>query len=103
MLPALQRIVDWLRAGYPQGVPEHDYVPLFALLHRRLSDEEVRDIGRELVEKGIIPAGRIDVGAEYLRVADELASEPELARVSALLRQAGWAIDDAVAGKDEDA
>ena len=28
----LTKIVGWLRAGYPEGVPEHDYLPLFALL-----------------------------------------------------------------------
>ena len=28
----LAKIVSWLRAGYPDGVPEHDYVPLIALL-----------------------------------------------------------------------
>jgi hypothetical protein len=39
---ALQRIVDWLRASYPEGVPEHDYLPLFALLSTRLSAEEAR-------------------------------------------------------------
>ena len=32
MLAPIQRIVDWLRAGYPNGIPERDYVPLFALL-----------------------------------------------------------------------
>jgi Protein of unknown function (DUF3349) len=28
----LSRIIGWLRAGYPEGVPEVDYIPLFALL-----------------------------------------------------------------------
>ena len=33
------RVVAFLRAGYPQGVPATDYVPLIALLRRRLSDD----------------------------------------------------------------
>ena len=42
-LPAfLAKIVSWLRAGYPDGVPEHDYVPLFALLGSQLTDDEVK-------------------------------------------------------------
>ena len=28
----LKKIVDWLRAGYPDGVPQADYIPLVALL-----------------------------------------------------------------------
>ena len=40
MATVLQSIVDYLRAGYPEGVPEQDYVPLFALLRRKLSDDE---------------------------------------------------------------
>lgn len=38
--PFLTSIVGWLRAGYPNGVPEQDYIPLFALLTRRLSETE---------------------------------------------------------------
>ena len=30
--PFLAAVVGWLRAGYPEGVPEVDYIPLFALL-----------------------------------------------------------------------
>jgi hypothetical protein len=28
----LMRVVGFLRAGYPEGVPAHDYIPLLALL-----------------------------------------------------------------------
>ncbi len=92
MLPTLHRIVDWLRAGYPHGIPEKDFVPLFALLRRRLSEEEVRELGDQLVKDGIVPADQIDVGVGYLRITDELASEQEVRRVSEILRQAGWDI-----------
>ena len=98
MLAPIQRIVDWLRAGYPNGIPERDYVPLFALLRRRLSDEEARQLGRELVARGLVPADRIDVGVGYLRITDELASDDELRRVSQLLREAGWHVSDDAAG-----
>jgi Protein of unknown function (DUF3349) len=30
-----------LRAGYPEGVPDVDYIPLFALLGSRLTNDEV--------------------------------------------------------------
>lgn len=48
-LPAfLNKIVDWLRAGYPEGVPQHDYIPLFALLGSQLTNDEVTLIADEL-------------------------------------------------------
>lgn len=94
MLPALQRIVGWLRAGYPQGIPDNDYLPLFALLRRRLSEEEIRELGGELVRGGIVPADRIDVGVGVMKITDELPSEEELSRVSRVLQHAGWEISD---------
>ena len=42
-LPSLlAKVVSWLRAGYPDGVPEHDYVPLIALLGSQLTDDIAR-------------------------------------------------------------
>ena len=49
------RVVDWLRAGYPTGLPDRDFVPLIALLRRRLTDEEVRDVARRLALAGVLP------------------------------------------------
>jgi hypothetical protein len=46
--PILSSIVGWLRAGYPEGVPDVDYIPLFALLGSELTDAEVAQIGEEL-------------------------------------------------------
>jgi hypothetical protein len=42
------RMVAFVRAGYPQGVPEADYIPLLALLRRRLSDDEVAAVAAQL-------------------------------------------------------
>jgi uncharacterized protein DUF3349 len=33
-------MVALVRAGYPHGVPETDYIPLLALLRHRFSDDE---------------------------------------------------------------
>jgi hypothetical protein len=44
----LTSVVDWLRAGYPDGVPERDYLPLLALLARRLTAEEVAAVAAQL-------------------------------------------------------
>jgi uncharacterized protein DUF3349 len=50
----LTRIVAFLRAGYPEGVPANDYIPLLALLRRRLSDDEV---DTERVKRRLVAAG----------------------------------------------
>ncbi|MBF6327926.1 DUF3349 domain-containing protein [Nocardia transvalensis] len=91
----LTRIVDWLRAGYPQGVPEADYVPLLALLSRRLTQEEVRQVASALVEQGAIPAERVDAGVVITKLTDEMPRESDLARVREHLIAGGWPVEDA--------
>ena len=41
----------WLKAGYPEGVPQTDYIPLFALLPRRLTDDEVQGRRHALIDR----------------------------------------------------
>ena len=53
--PVLDSIVSWLRAGYPQGVPDNDYIPLIAILSRRLTSEEVAAVATELARQ-VAPA-----------------------------------------------
>ena len=43
-----ERGLEWLRAGYPEGVPDVDYIPLFALLGSQLSEADVAAIAYEL-------------------------------------------------------
>ena len=77
----LDAIVGWLREGYPQGVPEQDYVPLLALLRRRLTDDEVAEVVRELVASGAVPVDSVDIGTSITRITDALPSEEDVARV----------------------
>ncbi|WP_067709015.1 DUF3349 domain-containing protein [Nocardia yamanashiensis] len=88
------KIVEWLRAGYPQGVPDADYVPLVALLARRLSEAEIREVAEALVRQGAWPAGKVDVGVLITRLTDEMPRETDLARVREHLRSGGWPVDD---------
>lgn len=86
----LSNIVGWLRAGYPQGVPESDYVPLLALLTRRLSDDEVHKIGVALVENGMMPIDKTDIQVMITKVTDEMPLESDVERVRTHLRATGW-------------
>ena len=53
--PFLTSVVGWLRAGYPNGVPEADFVPLLALLARRLSNDEVQQVSEALIKSETLP------------------------------------------------
>jgi predicted aconitase len=90
MPPFLNAIIDWLRAGYPDGVPESDYIPLLALLRRRLSADEVRQIAAELAAAGDIPADKTDIQVMITRVTNEMPSETDTSRVQARLEAHAW-------------
>jgi len=83
------RVVGWLRAGYPDGVPQQDYIALLGILHRQLSEEEIIEIAQTLV------AGNDDDVEARIRLAIKRrtlqpATDEEVARVSARLATVGW-------------
>lgn len=86
----ITRVVRWLRAGYPTGLPEQDFIPLVALLRRRLTDAEVAAVGTQLVDAGDLPASRVDVGTAIARVTSELPSDVDVERVRRYLVEHGW-------------
>ncbi|MGW4845972.1 DUF3349 domain-containing protein [Nocardia brasiliensis] len=93
MPPFLNAIIDWLRAGYPDGVPESDYIPLLALLRRRLSEDEVRQIAAELAGSGDLPADKTDIQVMITKVTNEMPSEADVARVQTRLAAHAWPQD----------
>ena len=90
------RVVRWLRAGYPAGLPEQDFVPLVALLRRRLTDTEVTTVGSLLLASGDLPASRVDVGTAIAQVTAELPSDDDVDRVRRYLADHGWPEEFAV-------
>lgn len=98
----LDSILTWLRAGYPNGVPGNDYVPLFALLRRQVSEEEARSIASILISEGqldpdgsLTPISRIDASVLITKVINQLPEEADVQRVRARLEKAGWPFDSA--------
>ncbi|MCP9274203.1 DUF3349 domain-containing protein [Mycolicibacterium arenosum] len=88
----LSKIVAWITAGYPEGVPGPDRVPLMALLTRRLTDDEVKTVARTLIEQGEFD--HIDIGVLITQLTDELPREEDVERVRARLAAKGWPLDD---------
>jgi hypothetical protein len=87
--PVLSTIVGWLRAGYPEGVPEHDYIPLFALLGSQLSNDEVNLIGDELAMSSD-PESAEDIKKAIAAVTHTTPSDADINRVRAHLAAGGW-------------
>lgn len=87
-----QKVLNWLKAGYPQGIPQSDYVALLAVLHRRLTDYEVQLIVEELVRERVATSEieRTDIEAAIARVAKEQPGEDDIARVASRLAAGGW-------------
>ncbi|MDQ2783178.1 MAG: DUF3349 domain-containing protein [Actinomycetota bacterium] len=79
----LQGIMDWLLKGYPTGVPPKDYIPLLALLRRRLTEGEVREIAGELSARADGPAGATvdDIGVSITKITNAMPSPQDVARV----------------------
>jgi hypothetical protein len=94
----LTSIVAWLRAGYPEGIPPTDYFPVLALLSRRLSNDEVKAVTRELMRQADIDD--IDIGVLITQMTDELPSPADIERVRARLAAKGWPLDDARDGEE---
>ena len=88
----LTNIVSWLRAGYPNGVPQNDYLPILALLSRKLTADEIIEVARQL--RHLPQPGFLDVGAEILRITDQLPKPTEVERVRAKLAAFGWPLDN---------
>jgi hypothetical protein len=91
------RAVEWLRAGYPTGVPRQDYVVLLGLLRRKLTDVEVHEISVELA--GLAESGEEITTADIERLINDATldqpSDADVARVSARLAAGGWPLADA--------
>ena len=91
--PFLDRVITWLRAGYPSGVPDVDYVPLFAILGYHLSNEEVTAIAAEL-ENSSDPATRDEIKKAIETATNNKPLDSDIDRVRARLAAGGWPLAD---------
>lgn len=89
-------VLNWLRAGYPEGVPGTDRVPLLALLRATpLTEEQVAEVVRNIAEAAAPadiedPIERDDIAEFIAEVAHHDAGPENIQRVAARLAAAGW-------------
>ncbi|MUL44648.1 DUF3349 domain-containing protein [Mycobacterium sp. CBMA293] len=88
-----QSILNWLRAGYPDGVPPKDYYPLLALLKRSLSEDEVIEAAQSIVMSGhdsVSPVTESDIREAIEKISSQAPSPDDIQQVSARLASVGW-------------
>ncbi|MGO3328059.1 DUF3349 domain-containing protein [Gordonia sp. (in: high G+C Gram-positive bacteria)] len=93
MAPSLfENVINWIRTGYPDGVPAADYPPLFALLQPVLTESEITDIVLKLaVEYGTEnPATPERIQEAIHAVTEQAPSSDEMHQVASRLAAAGW-------------
>jgi hypothetical protein len=86
---ALNKVVAWLRAGYPEGVPQQDYLPLFALLGSQLTNDEVTLVADELSFQAD-PDSAGAIKNAITAVTHTKPNEADINRVRSHLAGGGW-------------
>ncbi|OBG78464.1 hypothetical protein A5714_09600 [Mycobacterium sp. E2462] len=93
----LHSVLRWLRAGYPEGVPGPDRVPLLALLRSTpLTEEQIAEVVRNITdhegspETIDHPIDRDEI-AHFISDMTHYDAGPEnVIRVAATLASVGW-------------
>lgn len=91
----LRKIVRWLRAGYPDGVPQKDYIALFGILHRDLTEDEIEEIALEALRDRLGGEAPDDEDRIRQLIRSRVHEEPspeDVARVASRLAAGGWPI-----------
>ncbi len=94
MHPLISTVIGWLRNGYPDGVPPKDYFPLLAVLQRRLTDDEIREVVDALIADVSSPIEVEEIEQTIVRLAGESPSDDDVRRVAVHLAAGGWPLAD---------
>jgi hypothetical protein len=92
----LHSVLNWLRAGYPEGVPGPDRVPLLALLRATpLTEDQIKEVVRHITADGSTALADSEIGddeiAAFIKDVSHHDAGPEnVQRVAAKLAAAGW-------------
>jgi hypothetical protein len=78
----LHSILDWLRAGYPEGVPGPDRVPLLALLRATpLTEDQIKQVVRNVTSGGSTAMADGEIGE------DEIARSSKTSHITTPVRR----------------
>jgi hypothetical protein len=88
------KVLNWLKAGYPEGIPQRDFPSVLMVLRRNLTEAEIESIADNLALDSI-SNGSVPVTADQVREmirdhAFQTATPDDVLRVSAVLARGGW-------------
>src|ERR1700704_4615302 len=92
----LASVLNWLLAGYPEGVPGPDRVPLLALLRATpLTEEQIKEVVRNITADGSAALADASIDTDEIEafiaeVTQHDAGSENVNRVAAKLAAAGW-------------
>jgi hypothetical protein len=94
MNTSIEKILEWLKAGYPQGIPREDYPPVLSLLRRNLTEDDIESIADELaldsVSNGVEPITGDQIRDMVHDHVFQQSTPDDIRRVSAMLAAGGW-------------
>jgi hypothetical protein len=82
-------ILNWVRLGYPEGLPPKDYIPLFALLGTQVTPQDLQDIADQLADQND-PQSSAALKQAITDVTHVKPNDADVARVRARLAEGGW-------------
>lgn len=87
-----QSVLNWLHAGYPEGVPPKDYFPLLALLSRSLSEEDVVKAAQAVLKQADLetPVTDHQIEEAIQKVTERQPNPDEMRQVASRLAAVGW-------------
>jgi Protein of unknown function (DUF3349) len=87
-----ESVLNWLHAGYPEGVPPKDYIPVLALLKRSLSEEEVVKAAQAILKQADSHSAVTDLQIEEAirQVTEKQPTPEEMQQVASRLASVGW-------------
>jgi hypothetical protein len=87
----LDKVLDWLHDGYPEGVPPKDYFALLALLKRSLTEEEVVKAAQTVLKgSDSDTVSEQEIRAAIHTITDVEPNPEEIHQVAARLASVGW-------------
>ncbi|WP_080793305.1 DUF3349 domain-containing protein [Corynebacterium pacaense] len=92
------RVLNWLRQGYPNGIPNHDTFALFYVLERELTEADLRELTEMIIAEGESttlrpePITREQIGRLILRIHAQAPLEEDITRIRDALKDAGFPV-----------
>lgn len=90
------RALNWLRQGYPSGIPNHDTFALFYVLERELTEEDLNELVELIIGEGEsttlrdTPITREQIGTLITRVHRQPPAEEDITRIQERLKTEGF-------------